>query len=170
MRTLRRVVVGLLFVALFWAAWQFTHRNDAPIAVDLLAVRVPAVPTWAALMAAFGAGGLLAGLAAAMTVLGQRLSLTTSVAGSLGFDAITVALLGRATPLGTLLAGLLFGALDAGGVQMQAGEGTPIQLTEVIKALIVLFVAAPAVVRSMLRFKARRDHGETTMAAKGWGG
>ncbi|HET7352372.1 MAG TPA: ABC transporter permease [Marmoricola sp.] len=114
--------------------------------------------------------GLLAGLAAAMTVLGQRLSLTTSVAGSLGFDAITVALLGRATPLGTLLAGLLFGALDAGGVQMQAGEGTPIQLTEVIKALIVLFVAAPAVVRSMLHFKARRDHGETTMAAKGWGG
>jgi simple sugar transport system permease protein len=114
--------------------------------------------------------GLLAGLAAAMTVLGQRLSLTTSVAGSLGFDAITVALLGRATPLGTLLAGLLFGALDAGGVQMQAAEGTPIQLTEVIKALIVLFVAAPAVVRSMLHFKARRDHGETTMAAKGWGG
>jgi hypothetical protein len=73
MRTLRRVVVGLLFVALFWAAWQFTHRNDAPIAVDLLAVRVPAVPTWAALMAAFGAGGLLAGLAFVYELTKQRL-------------------------------------------------------------------------------------------------
>jgi ABC-type uncharacterized transport system permease subunit len=111
--------------------------------------------------------GLLAGVGAAMTLLGQRLSLTTSFAGSLGFDAITVALLGRATPGGTLLAGLLFGALDAGGVQMQAGQGTPIQLTEVLKALIVLFVAAPAAVRGLLRLKGR--HQNTTMAAKGWG-
>jgi ABC-type uncharacterized transport system permease subunit len=111
--------------------------------------------------------GLLAGVGAAMTLLGQRLSLTTSFAGSLGFDAITVALLGRATPGGTLLAGLLFGALDAGGVQMQAGQGTPIQLTEVLKALIVLFVAAPAAVRSLLRLRGRDPN--TTMAAKGWG-
>jgi simple sugar transport system permease protein len=118
--------------------------------------------------AAMAIAGSLAGLGAAMTVLGQHLSLTTSFAGSLGFDAITVALLGRATPLGTLLAGLLFGALDAGGVLMQAGQDTPIQLTEVIKALIVLFVAAPAAVRGMLRLKARGE--TTTMEAKGWGG
>ena len=43
----------------------------------------------------------------------------TRSSGSVGFDAITVALLGRATPLGTVLAGLLFGALSAGGLGMQ---------------------------------------------------
>ena len=118
------------------------------------------------LLAMVGAG-LLAGLGSAMPVLGQNLSLTTSFAGSLGFDAITVALLGRATPLGTLLAGLLFGALNAGGVQMQAAQGTPIQLTEVIQALIVLFVAAPAAVRGLLHLKGKAQN--TTMAAKGWG-
>jgi simple sugar transport system permease protein len=118
------------------------------------------------LIAMVGAG-LLAGLGSAMPVLGQNLSLTTSFAGSLGFDAITVALLGRATPLGTLLAGLLFGALNAGGVQMQAAQGTPIQLTEVIQALIVLFVAAPAAVRGLLHLKGKAQN--TTMAAKGWG-
>jgi hypothetical protein len=47
------------------------------------------------------------------------------VAASIGFDAITVALLGRGTPVGTVLAGLLFGALNAGGLQMQLITQTP---------------------------------------------
>ena len=73
MRTLRRAVVGLLFVGLFWAAWQFTHRNDAPIAVDLLVLRLAALPTWAALLGAFAAGAGLAGVALAYELARQRL-------------------------------------------------------------------------------------------------
>ncbi len=113
------------------------------------------------------AGGL-AGLAAVQQILGHHDSLTANVAGSIGFDAITVALLGRATPLGTVLAGLLFGALASGGVQMQASEAaTPLELTQVLQALIVLFVAAPALVRGVLRMK--DTGGGATVMAKGWG-
>lgn len=113
------------------------------------------------------AGGL-AGLAAAQQILGHHDSITGDVAGAIGFDAITVALLGRATPLGTVLAGLLFGALSAGGVQMQASAaGTPLSLTLVLQALIVLFVAAPALVRGVLRIK--DTGGGATVMAKGWG-
>ena len=113
--------------------------------------------------------GALAGLAATMNVLGHHDALSPSMAGSIGFDAITVALLGRATPIGTLLAGLLFGALSVGGVAMQAsGAGTPKELTEVLQALIVLFVAAPALVKGLLRLKEAGD--ESTVLAKGWGG
>jgi len=113
------------------------------------------------------AGGL-AGLAAAQQILGHQDSLTGNVAGAIGFDAITVALLGRATPLGTVLAGLLFGALASGGIQMQASEAaTPVALTQVLQALIVLFVAAPALVRGVLRFK--DTGGGATVMAKGWG-
>ncbi|QNN53708.1 ABC transporter permease [Nocardioides mesophilus] len=113
------------------------------------------------------AGGL-AGLAATQQILGHHDSLTANVAGSIGFDAITVALLGRATPLGTVLAGLLFGALSAGGVQMQASAAaTPLALTQVLQALIVLFVAAPALVRGVMRFK--DTGGGATVMAKGWG-
>ena len=65
------------------------------------------------------------------------------IVGSIGFDAITVALLGRSRPLGTVLAGLLFGALHAGGLAMQSIAQTPLTLTTVLQALIVLFVAAP---------------------------
>ncbi|KAA1421158.1 ABC transporter permease [Nocardioides humilatus] len=100
--------------------------------------------------------GLLSGLAACMTVLGLHQSVTDQVVGSVGFDAITVALLGRATPLGTVLAGLLFGALSAGGLGMQASAGVPPELIQVIQALIVLFVAAPALVRNFGRIKRRR--------------
>ncbi len=113
--------------------------------------------------------GLLAGLAATMAVLGQQNSLSPSMAGTIGFDAITVALLGRATPLGTVFAGLLFGALSVGGVAMQASTAaTPKELTAVLQALIVLFVAAPALIRSVARLKTRSS--DTTLAAKGWGG
>lgn len=111
--------------------------------------------------------GMLAGLAAVMSVLGDQNSVSTTMAGNIGFDAITVALLGRATPLGTVLAGLLFGAMSVGGVAMQASAGTPKELTEVLQALIVLFVAAPALVKAMLRFK--DDGGGSTVMAKGWG-
>jgi simple sugar transport system permease protein len=117
---------------------------------------------------AMAIAGALAGLAAVMQILGQQDSLTENVAGTVGFDAITVALLGRATPLGTVLAGLLFGALSAGGLAMQAAAGVPPELAQVLQALIVLFVAAPALVRGVLRVKAEGDGG--TVLAKGWGG
>jgi simple sugar transport system permease protein len=111
--------------------------------------------------------GALAGLAAVMQLLGNHNSLSTTLPGSIGFDAITVALLGRATPLGTVLAGLLFGAMSVGGVSMQASAGTPKELTDVLQALIVLFVAAPALVKGMLRI--RDSGGGATLLAKGWG-
>src|SRR5690606_20898731 len=64
------------------------------------------------------AGGL-AGLGGASMLLGPAAALTPSVVSGIGFDGITVALLGRGRPLGTVLAGLLFGALKAGAVRMQ---------------------------------------------------
>ena len=94
------------------------------------------------------AGGL-AGLGGAAQVLGTDKTLQASSAGSIGFDAITVALLGRSRPLGTVMAALLFGALRAGSPLMQASAGTPIDIVQVIQASIVLLIAAPPLVRSL---------------------
>jgi general nucleoside transport system permease protein len=111
--------------------------------------------------------GLLAGLAGCQQVLGHQDSLTADFGGSIGFDAITVALLGRATPLGTVLAGLLFGALSVGGTAMQASAAaTPLALTQVLQALIVLFVAAPTLVKALFRMRQATDGG--TVLASGW--
>jgi ABC-type uncharacterized transport system permease subunit len=93
--------------------------------------------------------GALAGAAGVAQVAGTEKVLTAGIAASLGFDAITVALLGRSTPWGTFFAGLLFGAFRAGAVTMQISTGTPIDIVLVVQSLIVLFIAAPPLVRAM---------------------
>jgi general nucleoside transport system permease protein len=114
------------------------------------------------------AGGL-AGLAGVSAVIGTEKTLTGGISGGLGFDAITVALLGRGTPLGTVLAGLLFGGLRAGGFTMQARTGTPIDIVLVVQSLIVLFIAAPPLVRSIFRIRAPAA-ASVGQLSKGWNG
>jgi simple sugar transport system permease protein len=113
-------------------------------------------------------GGAMAGLAVTMNVNGTDKVVTAGVVGAIGFDAITVALLGRASPFGVLWAGLLFGGLRAGGLTMQAQTGTPIDIVLVLQALIVLFIAAPALVRAV--FRIRGGSSEAMSLAKGWNG
>ena len=94
--------------------------------------------------------GALVGLAGAVHVLGTERRLTEGVAGNIGFDAITVALLGRSGPVGIVLAGLLFAALSTGGRFMETNQGVPLDLVQVIQVLVVLFIAAPPLVRTLI--------------------
>jgi simple sugar transport system permease protein len=110
--------------------------------------------------------GALAGLAGASEALGTFRHLNPGVAGQLGFDAITVALLGRANPWGIVGAAILFGALRAGGGRMQAVAQVPIDIVLVVQALIVLFIVAPPLVRAIFRLK-QRDRTPLVAAASG---
>ena len=94
--------------------------------------------------------GALVGLAGVSQVLGtEPKGFSGGIDAGIGFDAITVALLGRSSPLGILGAGLLFGAFKTGGFTMQASQGVPIEIVLVVQSLIVLFIAAPPLVRAM---------------------
>ena len=95
--------------------------------------------------------GILAGLAGGTQVLGTEKALTTGIAGSIGFDAITVALLGRSRPAGIVAAGILFGGLRASGPTLQVQANLPIDIVLVIQSVIVLFIAAPPLVRFLFR-------------------
>lgn len=100
--------------------------------------------------------GSLLGLAGVNQVLGTVSSgVSLDLDASIGFDAITVALLGRSRPLGILGAGLLFGAFKAGGFTMQASENISVDLVLVVQSLIVLFLAAPPLVRAIFRLPAQ---------------
>ena len=123
--------------------------------------------TWISVMLI--AGGL-AGLASSAVVQGTDFTLTFQSYGTYGIDAITVALLGRARPLGVVLAALLFGALHAGGIAMQASTSTPLTITTVIQSLVVLFVAAPPLVRGIFRLHQATARGAGQSLAKGWNG
>ncbi|SDY02422.1 nucleoside ABC transporter membrane protein [Micromonospora pattaloongensis] len=112
--------------------------------------------------------GALSGLGGATQVLGTAHTLTPQVAGNIGFDGLLVALLGRTRPWGVFLAALLFGALRAGGNRMQSFSGISLELVTVVQALIVIFIAAPALVKAMFRLRAARAARLQTSVAKGW--
>lgn len=103
--------------------------------------------------------GALAGLAGVSQLAGTEKLLDSDIAGSIGFDAITVALLGRSTPWGTFFAALLFGAFKAGGTSMAINADVSIDIVAVVQSLIVLFIAAPPLVRSMFRIKQANREG-----------
>lgn len=95
------------------------------------------------------AGGL-AGLAGVNQMAGTVTSgYSSHIDAGIGFDAITVALLGRSRAWGVFAAGILFGALKAGSFTMQISEGIPVDIVLVVQALIVLFIAAPPLVRAI---------------------
>lgn len=115
----------------------------------------------------FISGGL-AGMAGATQTLGQPpYTVTENFAGNIGFDAIALALLGRSHPFGVLWSGLLFGALIAGGRLMQAAAGVSVDLVVVMQALIVIFIAAPELVRTI--FGVKPTEAGPTQLTKGWG-
>jgi ABC-type uncharacterized transport system permease subunit len=115
-----------------------------------------------------GIAGALAGLGGTSVLLGTAGALTGSIVGNVGFDGITVALLGRAKPWGVALAGLLFGAFKAGANRMQSFAGIPIDMVDLLQALIVLFIAAPAFVKTVFQLRAARAGRLETSLARGW--
>ena len=160
--------IAVLAALLIWwllerSTWGFEIRA---VGANPDAARTAGMSVARVYITAMTVAGMLSGLAVAMQLLGRQDPLGDQIAGTIGFDAITVALLGRATPLGTVLAGLLFGALSSGGLAMQAAAGVPPEMSQVLQALIVLFVAAPALIRGVFRM---RDTGQaSTVMAKGW--
>ena len=123
--------------------------------------------SWSIVLSMAIAGGL-AGLAGASVMLGGSKTLSPGFSPGYGFDGIVVALVGANRPLGVVAAAFLFGALRAGATPMQATTGTPIDIVVIIQALVIMFIAAPALVRAIYRIRAERRLG-SEIFAKGWG-
>ncbi len=111
-------------------------------------------------VATMAVSGALCGMAGSAQVLGDTHYLSAGVAGTIGFDAITVALLGRSRPVGTLIAGILFGAFKAGSFAM-ARVGVPVDIVLVVQSVIVLLIAAPPLVRWLFRLPTPGAGGRT---------
>jgi len=127
--------------------FRFRAVGENPHAARVAGISVTRVYIVAMLLS----GGLM-GLAGASQVLGTTTTgFAAGVDAGIGFDAITVALLGRSRPWGVFFSGILFGALKAGGYTMQASQGIPIDIVLVVQSVIVLLIAAPPLVRSIFR-------------------
>lgn len=165
-------IVALVLAAFVW--WLLTKSKLGfqlrTLGANADAARYAGMKPGRLTIVAMLLAGSFAGLGGAGEILGgvTQNRATLGFAGDIGFDAIAVALLGRNSPIGTTLAACLFGALKAGGDRMQAQVGVPVDLVLVIRALIVLFVAAPALTKKIWRLKDVPDDGGMQLF-RGWG-
>ena len=112
--------------------------------------------------------GGLAGLAGAVQVLGTDLWVGQGFSAGYGFDSLAVALLGNSHPFGVVMAALLFGTMRSGARSMQSLAGIPIDIVSIIQGMVIIFVAAPAIIRWLYRIKADKKANEV-IAIRGWG-
>ena len=112
--------------------------------------------------------GAFAGLAGAIEI--QRLGYYPAVFGtSIGFDGITVALLGQSNPIGIMFSALLLGAMRAGAPLMQIQARVPVEIIDVIQGVILIFLAAEIVVRRIFRLRTPAGTGELQTITRTYG-
>ncbi len=172
------IVLALLAATAVW--WLMSRSTIGfrlrAVGANPAAARTAGMSVSASTAQAMLLAGALAGLAGTIMALGGTTSyqITPGISSNYGFDAITVALLGRTRPWPTVWAGLLLGALKAGGRTMQAatasaaGGGVPIDIVTVIEAMIVIFIAAPRLISAVVRLKGRPGCPDICSSASCW--
>lgn len=162
------VAIGMaLFVYwfLFKTTWGFEVRT---VGQNPDAARYAGMSITRNIIIAMCLSGALAGLAGANEVLGINHNLALAFSSGYGFDGIAIALLGKSHPLGVVLTALLFGTLRSGATRMQNVARIPVEIIDIIQALIIAFIAAPAIIRAIYRLKpGGESQGEVFM--RGWG-
>jgi ABC-type uncharacterized transport system permease subunit len=150
------VILSVIAVPAIWfLLWRSTLGFQIrAVGANPSAARYAGMSPTLMIMFTMSLAGLLAGMAGSVEILGITHFMNASYGTSVGFDSITVALLGRTHPVGILLAALLFGAMRAGAGLMQITTGIPVEIVDVIQAIVLLFVAADVIVRRVFRTKA----------------
>ena len=95
--------------------------------------------------------GAIAGLGGSGEILGVHRRFIDGFSPGYGWDGLAVALVGGLNPVGALLAAILFGALRNGGMVMTRVTGVPLDIVFLLQALVILFVAAPKMIRALLK-------------------
>ena len=154
-------------------AWYFLYKTTTGFALRMVglnphAAQYAGVTVSRMIILAMFISAFLAGMGGGIESLGIDGRFQPGFNVGLGFDGITIALLARTNPVGTIPAALLVGAMKAGSSQMQFDAEVRAQIIDVIQATILFFVSADVVVRWILR--SRSEDGETVVLSSGWGG
>jgi ABC-type uncharacterized transport system permease subunit len=173
-----RMHVGL-FIALiaavlvWWLLWRTTIGFELrTVGANPNAARYAGVNITRTIVAVMAISGGLAGIAGTIEVLGVTTCrcLPLFFSSGYGFDSIAIALLAKNDPFGIIAASFLFGAMRNGSDLMELDSGVSKYIISLIQALVLLFVAAPAIVRWIYRIRAERHAEEEAPLTRGWGG
>uniref|UniRef100_A0A7C4KI32 ABC transporter permease n=1 Tax=Anaerolinea thermolimosa TaxID=229919 RepID=A0A7C4KI32_9CHLR len=150
---------------LFKTTWGFDLRT---VGANPNAARYAGMNITRNIILAMTLSGALAGMAGANQILAVNRSMALGLSPGYGFDSIALALLGNSTPVGVILSSLLFGALRNGATRMELLR-IPNDIVSIIQALILVFVAAPAIIRTIYRVKVPKEAEEVVFVGS-WGG
>jgi simple sugar transport system permease protein len=162
------VVALLMAVVVSWFLFKTTKGYELRAAgFNINAARYAGMSASGSIILAMSMSGALAGLGGSMEVLGTVPQMSNDISSGYGFNAIALALLAGNRPMGIVLASLLFGALRTGGGLMQVKTGIPLDLLFFIQALVIMFVAAPGLIRVLYRFDRTRMPGADKATIEG---
>lgn len=152
----------------YWFLWKTTWGLEIRmVGANARAARYAGVKVARTMVLTMALSGALAGLAGTVHILGVDRQMVRAFSTGYGFDSIALALLGNSHPAGVVLASLLFGFLRGGAARMQSVAGVPVELIRIIQGLVIIFVAAPEIVRGLYRLRAARR--TDTQLVKSWG-
>ena len=161
-------VALLMAVVVSWFLFKTTKGYELRAAgFNLHAARYAGMSAGGSIILAMSLSGALAGLGGSMEVLGTVPQMSNDISSGYGFNAIALALLAGNRPAGIVAASLLFGALRTGGGLMQVKTGIPLDLLFFIQALVIMFVAAPGLIRVLYRFDRTRMPGADKATVEG---
>ncbi len=153
----------------YWFLWKTTWGFEIrTVGANPDAARYSGMSVARNYIIAMGVSGALAGLAGTNEILGVNHFMAQAFSSGYGFDSIALALLGKSHPLGVVLASLLWGFLRAGATRMQSAAGIPIDIVQIVQGMVIIFVAAPALVRMIWRARFLEEEAETIFT-RGWG-
>ena len=157
-------------VFVYWFLWKTTWGFEMrTVGANPDAARYGGISIKRNIVLAMFISGTLAGLSGASESLGVTHNMSLGFQAGYGFDSIALALLGGSHPLGVVLASLLFGALRAGGTRMMSVAAIPLEITSIVQAMVIIFIAAPAIIRSIYRLRAAKEGLVPAMITRGWG-
>ncbi|MFC1487774.1 ABC transporter permease [Thermoproteota archaeon] len=147
------IFIGVILVVLTYFTLQKTVLGYEVRAIGLnpLAAENGGINVKKGLILALVISGILAGLGGAGEVLGVHRRFIDGFSPGYGWDGLAVALIGGLNPIGALLAALLFGVLRSGGMTMNRVTGVPIDIVTILQALVILFVAAPVIMKYLIK-------------------
>lgn len=150
--------VALAVAALvYWYLWKTTHGFEIRmVGANPRGARYAGVHITRTVVLTMVLSGALGGLAGANQVLGLDHRMVRGFSTGYGFDSIALALLGNSHPLGVVLSSLLFGFLRGGAARMQSVASVPVEIIRIVQGLVIIFVAAPEIIRRIYRLKAGR--------------